>query len=162
MLVMALLLAVAMVACGDDEGDDGAGDSTAQESEETEEGTEGAGEVTVVATEYSFDLPETLPAGPVTFTLQNEGEQPHHLIMAKLTEDAPPMEELIKMQNADKFLEEDLTGNKPPMAKPGETSKTSIDTELTAGTYGYVCFIGDKVKKKPHAFLGMNGTFTVE
>ena len=160
-LLAALALALAMVACGDSNGDTEE-DPAAQEEPTEAETTAGGGDITVTATEYAFDIPATLPAGPASFTLVNGGEQAHHLIMAKLTDDAPPIEELIKVQDADKFLEEDLTGNKPPTAKPGETAPTTVDTELTAGTYAYVCFMPDEVKKKPHAFLGMYGTFEVE
>jgi plastocyanin len=159
-LFAALVLALAMVACGDD-GDDSE-EPAAQEEPTAEETTEGAGDLTVTATEYSFDFPATLPAGPASITLENGGEQVHHLILAKLTDDAPPIEDLIELQNPDKFLEEDITGNKPPLAKPGETAPKTIDTELTSGTYGYVCFMPDEEKKQPHAFLGMYGTFEVE
>ena len=163
-LFVAMLLAVAMVACGDDgeDSEDPAAQEEPAEEETTPEEEEGAGDLTVSATEYAFDFPETLPAGPVSITLQNDGEQVHHLILAKLTDDAPPIEDLIEMQNPDKFLEEDLTGNKPPLAKPGQTAPTTVDTELTSGTYGYVCFMPDEKKKQPHAFLGMYGTFEVE
>lgn len=172
LVVLAALVALAMAACGgDDEGEDDVQPS-AQEPEapedeansdgEDEESADGAGGLTVVATEYQFDFPALLAAGPATFTLQNDGKQPHHLILAKLTDDAPPIEKLVKMRNADKFIEEDITGNNPPMAQPGQTASTPIETELTPGTYGYVCFLPDKEKKKPHAFLGMAGTFRVQ
>lgn len=156
-------MALAMVACGDDgeESEDPAAQEEETTTEETPEETEGAGDLTVTATEYSFDFPATLPAGPVSITMENAGEQDHHLILAKLTEDAPPIEDLIKEKNPDKFLEEDITGNKPPFAKPGETAP-ALDTELSTGTYAYVCFMPDKEKKQPHAFLGMYGTFDVE
>lgn len=166
-LIAALFLALAMVACGDDQGSDvdepaAQEESGAPEEEETPVEEEAAGDTTVTATEFSFDIPATLPAGPASFTLENAGEQAHHLILAKLTDDAPPIDELIKLRNAEKFLEEDITGNKPPLAKPGETAEGTIETELAAGTYAYVCFMPDKETKKPHAFLGMYGTFDVE
>jgi hypothetical protein len=170
-LLMALFLALAMVACGDEEGDD-AEEPAAQETEAPEEETEAPEEetpmeeameeLTVTATEFSFDFPATLPAGHTMITLHNKGKQTHHLIMAKLTDDAPPIDKLIKMRNADKYLEEDLTGNKPPLAKPGETAPQTIDAELTSGTYAYVCFMPDKETEKPHALLGMYGSFEVE
>ena len=171
-LLAALVLALGAAACGDDDGDteepaaQGTTEEGSSEEEQTSEEDEtddgSATALTVTAREYEFDFPATLEAGPVEITLQNEGEQPHHLILAKLSEDAPPIEELIEMPNPEKFLAEDITGNNPPHANPGQTAKTTIETELTPGTYGYVCFIPDKEKKKPHALLGMNGTFEVE
>jgi plastocyanin len=166
-LCAAVAMTLALAACGDDGGD--VEEPTAQESEspdateeETPDGQDSGGEILVTATEYSFDLPAMVAAGETTFTLQNDGEQPHHLILAKLTEDAPPIDELIKMRNPEKFLEEDLSGKKPPHAGPGQTSRTTIEAELTPGTYGYACFIPDAKKKVPHAFLGMYGTFEVQ
>src|SRR5688572_19472960 len=130
--IVAVIFAFAMVACGDDDsGSEPESQETEAPSEEPTEETEaGAGAVTFTATDFAFDLPASLPAGPASFTLQNDGKQPHQLVMAKLSDDAPPIDKLIKMRDADKFLEEDLTGNKPPHAAPGETAQ-ALEVELT-------------------------------
>ena len=169
---MALFLAFALVACGDSGGEDTddraahqsetpAGDGP-EEAEDKKDTGGGAGAITVTATEYSFDLPPLIAAGPASFTLKNEGKQPHHLILAKLAENAPPIEELIELRKPEKFLEEDLTGDNPPHANPGETAPAPVEAELTSGTYAYVCFLPDAKTKQPHAFLGMYGTFQVQ
>lgn len=40
--------------------------------------------VTVVAREFAFDMPDTIPAGVTTFRLRNAGRQPHHLMLYRL------------------------------------------------------------------------------
>jgi len=42
--------------------------------------------VTVLAKDFSFEMPDTLVAGWTTFRLRNDGTQPHHLILYRLDE----------------------------------------------------------------------------
>jgi hypothetical protein len=44
----------------------------------------GANVVTVVAREYAFDMPESIPAGLTSFILRDAGAQPHHLMLFRL------------------------------------------------------------------------------
>lgn len=44
----------------------------------------GANLVTVVAREYAFDMPASIPAGLTTFRLRDAGAQPHHLMLFRL------------------------------------------------------------------------------
>jgi hypothetical protein len=154
LLPLALL---AGAACGDDDTP-----SPGAESEDTEATTAPddamTEPMTITATDYAFDLPETLPAGEHTFTLVNEGKEPHFIEIVELKPDAPPVDKLIKIKKADKFFVRRAGGTKP--VKPGEESKP-FDSNLTSGRYGYVCFIETK-DGTPHAFLGMAGEFTVE
>ena len=151
-------LATSLVACGG--GDEGDGGAATEEEGSEDAGAEGEGtaETTIVATEYKFDLPATMPAGETTFTLANEGKEQHFIEIVELKEDAPPVDKLVKMRDAQKFFVRQA-GNTPPV-KPGEESQP-FDVDLTPGRYGYVCFI-QAPNGKPHAFLGMAGEFTVE
>ncbi|HEX2241380.1 MAG TPA: plastocyanin/azurin family copper-binding protein [Actinomycetota bacterium] len=151
------LLAVG-VACGG--GEDGDTTEPAQAPETT---APPSGEITVRAVEYSFlDVPTTIAAGETTFTLVNEGAEPHFFGLAKLTDDAPPATEIVQLpqKKVMKFLEKEL--GETSTAKPGQTSKKSLTAELTPGRYGYVCFVFSPKEKAPHALLGMVGEFTVE
>jgi hypothetical protein len=155
--VLATLVAAALFgACGGG-GDDGAGQEPAAESPMEEAGGE---TVEFAATEYAFGVPETIPAGEVTVTLKNSGDEPHMLDLVPLTDDAPPVEKLIKLpeKKVEKFFKGRPIHINP--VKPGETSKP-VDANLTAGRYGYVCFFAKK-GEKPHAFKGMFGELTVE
>jgi plastocyanin len=151
-----------LAACGsDDDTDPGATDTTVSEDETTTTAAEGSGgEVEVQAVEYGFVLPETLPAGETTFAFKNNGKEPHQLILVPLLDDAPPVEDLIKLSQKEgaKYFK-----GRPSetSAKPGEEGKP-LEVTLEAGRYGYVCFVRTKESKKPHAFLGMYGELTVE
>ncbi|HEY7876524.1 MAG TPA: hypothetical protein VIG64_15530 [Actinomycetota bacterium] len=170
-LLLALMLALLLAACGsDDEG----GDSGAQPAEtsvetggsdeETADAPGAAGaQVAVTAKEFEFTgLSDPIAAGETTFTFTNDGKQPHEFVMFALTDDAPELDKLIKMP--EKKAEAFFAG--PPssaFAKPGESQEEAFTTELTAGTrYAYACFVQDPKSKTPHAFLGMVGEFTAE
>ena len=171
-LLLALMLALLLAACGsDDNGDAGAQpEETSVEVEESEEpeeedgaAGEGGAQLAVTATEFEFSgLDETVPAGETTFNFVNDGKQPHEFVMFKLAEDAPALDELIQLpeKKAEGFFEG------PPstaFAKPGKSQEGAFTTELVpGGRYAYVCFVQDKKTKKPHAFLGMVGEFTAE
>jgi hypothetical protein len=42
--------------------------------------------VRVVTRDYAFQMPDTIPSGPTTFELRNEGKEPHHLMLYRLDE----------------------------------------------------------------------------
>ena len=154
-LMVALALAVLMVgtvACGDAEETDPAANE--------EETAEAGGEVTIEATEFKFDLPATLPAGPTTFTLDNVGKEPHFIQIVELSAEAPAVPELIKLpqKKAESFFVRQVA--QTPPVSPGEQSEP-FEADLTPGRYGYVCFFSSK-GEPPHAFQGMHGEFTVE
>ena len=158
LFAVVVLLALVFVACGDDEpttnNDAGAEPTEAAEPEDSE--------VLITAVDYEFDLADSYAAGTTTFSLQNDGEEPHFIDIVEIKPDAPALDKLLKMP--EKKVGRFFVG-KPhhiPTAKPGKMAKKSIDIELESGArYAYVCFIENK-KGVPHAFLGMAGEFTVE
>jgi hypothetical protein len=152
--ILATLVTAALLgACGGGAEDEGP--EPAAEPPEDEAGT-----VEFAATEYAFGVPETIAAGKTTLTLKNSGDEPHMLDLVPLTDDAPPVEKLIKLpeKKVEKYFKGRPIHIKP--VKPGETSKPK-DVNLTAGRYGYVCFFAKK-GEKPHAFKGMFGELTVD
>ena len=167
---LVVLLGAAMIvgaACGDDggEGEDTGAGGSAEETEadsspsEEETAPEG-GQLTVTGVDYAFQVdPTTLPAGETEVTFANDGKEEHQLIMARLSEDSPPIDELLKMSEKEsgKYLEEEFNQAEKPI-KTGES--TTFTADLSAGTYAMVCFVANK--EGPHAFQGMFGTFTVE
>lgn len=157
LLVLLCVLALVFVGCGDDEPTIEAGAPT----ESSAPAADGGGEVLITAVEYEFDLADSYPAGTTTFSLQNDGEEPHFIEIVELTEDAPALDELLKMKENE--IGQYFVAQYPiPTAKPGEAAKKSVEIDLISGTrYAYVCFIEAK-DGTPHAFLGMAGEFTVE
>ena len=168
-VLLALVLALLLAACGDDNGGTDAGaqpEETTVETggdDETPAEAGGAGlQVAVTATEFEFSgLDDTVPAGETSFTLVNDGKQPHELAMVELKADAPPLKELLELP--EKKAESYFTDLGHAFAKPGKSQENAFTAELTSGTrYAYVCFVQDPKTKTPHAFLGMVGEFTAE
>jgi hypothetical protein len=113
--------------------------------------------VQVQAEDYKFGgVPDSLPAGEVTFEFENVGEEPHEFGLVRVKGDQS-LEELVSLpqKQAQKFIE-NVGGT---FARPGEEGKP-LTGDLVAGRYGYACFVTTK-DGTPHAALGMFGEFTV-
>lgn len=160
------------VACGggDDETDPAATEEESSEEESTgEEGPDeapGAPSTTALdftGTEFAFAGPETAPAGELTITFTNNGEQPHVMAAVPLKEGAPPVEELanIPEKELQKYAAGKLAGTLEKPVEPGKSETFTIDT-TKAASVGYICYIEDPKTKKPHFLLGMLGSFTIE
>ena len=175
-LLMAALMSLALVsaACGESSDDpssedeqqaqsedDGASEETDAEETETDESSGQGGGGTYVATEFAFEGPDSLPAGDVTMTMDNQGKQMHELVLGELLEGKT-------MDDVHRLLMKGPPKNPPKWfrnvsgtgAKPGETG--TLEAELTPGTYAMLCFVPDKATKKPHVVLGMMKEVTVE
>jgi uncharacterized cupredoxin-like copper-binding protein len=81
--------------------------------------------------EYEIDMPDSIPAGSVTFKVSNTGNHDHTI--------------RIEGNGIDRKIE--------PNMKGGETKELQVT--LTAGQYKITCPVG------PHATLGMRRTLTV-
>ena len=113
-------------------------------------------QVDVAAVEYKFHgVPEDLAEGEYTFTLTNEGQEPHELYLFHITSDQP-MEELLELPEAE--VNEVTQAVDRAEAKPGQSDEFTAG--LVPGRFGYVCFV-ESPDGTPHAFLGMVGEFTV-
>jgi hypothetical protein len=164
--LVALLAALALVsaACGSDTGagDEQRNQSTdAQDDTDAEQDADEPADATYVATEFAFEGPDSLPAGEVTLTMDNQGKQMHELALGELLQGKT-------MDDVHALLRKGQP-KKPPKwfrtvsgtgAAPGETG--TFDAELTPGAYIMICFVPDEAKKKPHAMLGMMKEVTVE
>ena len=111
----------------------------------------------VTAVEYEFrGAPVLLSAGEHTFTLQNDGEEPHELYLAYIT-GPQSIEEIIELP--EKQASKVTQAVNRVEAEPGGSAE--LTASLVPGRFGYVCFI-ESPDGTPHAFLGMRGEFTVE
>lgn len=113
-------------------------------------------DVTIIAAEYSFEAPESLPAGWTRVTLENQGELPHDFILFKV-EEGRTMEDVMAV----------LAAEGPPewaeffgaaSARVGESNWFAAN--LTPGPYVYLSF-GESESGPPDAAQGMIGTLTV-
>jgi hypothetical protein len=114
-----------------------------------------ANAVPVSAVEYEFRLDGGVPAGRDGFVLENDGRQPHELLVLQLD----PGKSLADVQAA---IENGVPDQPPAwvtplgrtFAKPGATSKPLNLDVASDSTYVLACFVTTN-KGVPHAALGM-------
>ena len=152
--VLVLLGAGALAACGDDDDDDDSG------GEETTAESAGPTDVTVTADEYSFELSETPTApGEATFTLDNAGEEPHALIVARINEGFT-LDEAYKLQGRKGSAEVVAESDRKTTPGPGETVDIEVSGDIKPGNYAMICpFAG---KQGPHYKLGQAAEFEIQ
>ena len=139
--LIAIVIPLALAACGDDDDDDTSAATTETTTEETTttDETAGAGggggggeELTISETEFALDPANpTVPAGEVSITAVNDGATVHNLEVEG---------------NGVEEITDDLD--------PGQSGTLTLD--LQPGEYELYCAIGT------HADQGMEGTLTVE
>lgn len=111
----------------------------------------------IVARDFAYELPATIPSGPTRIELVNHGGDLHHAQLVRLEEgktladlaafphDAPPPPWVVMLGG-------------PGAVAPGDSS--TVIESLTPGNYAVLCFIPgpDNV---PHVAKGMAAAFTV-
>ena len=80
----AVILVVAFTACGRDAAARATRDAGTVADSSRGTALAGANTVEIVAREFAFEMPDTIPAGATTLRLHNEGKQPHHLMLYRL------------------------------------------------------------------------------
>lgn len=115
--------------------------------------------VTVTASDFAFDAPDTVTAGAVTFRLANQGPDLHHVYVVRLDEGKTVDSLLAALEKNPAHppaFAHDMGGPNTPA--PGGESLATV--ELTPGEYVMLCVIPgpDGV---PHLAKGMMKPFTV-
>jgi uncharacterized cupredoxin-like copper-binding protein len=133
-LLAVSLLAIPLVACGDDNG------------------TAKAAGPAVTERDYAITLSQSSgSAGPVTFTIKNDGPSTHELVVLKtdLPADKLPVEKSEVSETADGVTKIDEKED----IKSGDTATLSVD--LKPGKYVLICNVTS------HYDMGMHAAFTV-
>ena len=112
--------------------------------------------VHVTATDYSFEAPDSLPAGLTSFHLMNNGKEVHHLVLYKLSEGQTSQDFLKAMSGPIPSTAVMLGGPNP--AVPGSTAEATVN--LKPGKYAMFCVI-PAADGKPHIMKGMIRELTV-
>jgi plastocyanin len=120
-----------------------------------------AGDATVVAKDFSFDVPTAVSAGEHTFTFTNNGPQPHEAGIVKLT-GGTTVEQLQGMFTASPAPSGEEPQGPPPFEDyggigaiaPGATASLKVTLE-SGQQYAFICFVPDPATGKAHAELGM-------
>ena len=121
---VALALAFGAGACGEDDEEDSAA---------TEESAS-AEQVTVTATEYDFELSATPSAETQEITFDNQGEEPHVMIFARINEGFT-LDEAIEMQGE----KGSATTVAETQAPPGKTQVVEVKKPIEPGDYAMLC-----------------------
>jgi len=108
--------------------------------------------VTVVARDFAFQAPDEVPAGLVTFQLQNRGQSLHHMAIMRL-DDGKTLQDLFAALQAGgppPAWAHDYGGPNAP--DPGSDSNATM--MLEPGNYALLCFV-DIPDHVPHVMKGM-------
>lgn len=114
--------------------------------------------VTIVARDYSFDAPASIPAGLTTIRLVAKGKELHHVALVKL-ENGKSMADFaaaLRTAGPPPAWMVDAGGVNPP--RPGGT--TEATQRLEPGNYVLACFVPGP-DGKPHVMKGMMRALTV-
>ena len=113
--------------------------------------------VTIVATDYAFGMPDTLPPGLTTLRLANTGAEVHHSVLVKLAAGKTLADFQAAAETTPTPAWMSFPGS-PGAIEPNDTSNTTM--VLTPGQYVLVCFIPSP-DGVPHVAKGMIRPFVV-
>ena len=142
---VALALAFGVGACGEDDEEDSA--ATTEESASAEQ-------VTVTSTEYDFELSATPSAETQEVTFDNQGEEPHVMIFARINE-GYTIDEAIELEGE----KGSATTVAQTQAGPGQSKVVQVKKPIEPGDYAMLCPI--QGKEGPHYELGQLEEFAI-
>jgi uncharacterized cupredoxin-like copper-binding protein len=134
------------------------GDDTAQSDSAADSGVVAAPhEMRVVARDFAYDIPDTVPAGVTTIRLTNQGADMHHFYLVRLAE-GKTLDNLLAETRGDALPPWATALGGPNVAPPG--AESAIMVELEPGNYAALCVIpaSDGI---PHVAKGMSTSFVV-
>lgn len=139
--ILMLFVILALVACG--------GAAKAQQ----------ATKVIIKAHDYSFEAPTQIEAGLVSINLENEGQEPHHVQLARLNDGVSVEQfQIALQQNPEAALSLVTWAGGPGVVDFGGSQEVTV--ELTAGTYMLLCFVPSP-DGVPHLAKGMVASLEV-
>lgn len=94
--------------------------------------------VMVMASDYAFQMPDTIPAGVTSFRLMNHGKEMHHLTLIRLAE-GMTVADLAKMQPGAPLPAGVTFAGGPNYSTPGGAIEAVVD--LQPGNYAAICAI---------------------
>jgi hypothetical protein len=123
-------------------------------------------QIEAVGVDFEYEgIPDTVPAGVVAVTFDNQGEELHEIAMVRINDDVDlSIEELAALPEEEAMSMVTFTG--VAFAAPGEADTTFLTLE--PGRYGAVCFVPEGTTHEaegtgaPHFTLGMLAEFTAE
>ncbi|WP_040336636.1 hypothetical protein [Candidatus Blastococcus massiliensis] len=123
-------------------------------------------QIEATGVDYEYEgIPDTVPAGTVAVTFDNQGEEVHEIGIVRINDDVTAsVEELLAMPEDQVMSMITFTG--VAFANPGESDTTFL--RLEPGRYAAACFVPEGTTHDtegggpPHFTLGMFAEFTAE
>jgi uncharacterized cupredoxin-like copper-binding protein len=112
----------------------------------------------VVAADFKFDAPETIPGGVTTVRLVDQGATFHHLQLVRLDQGKTVADLVEAMKSPGPLPGWATMVGGPNAAMPGDS--TTAVLSLDPGTYGMLCLIPGPTGA-PHFAMGMTHQLTV-
>lgn len=113
--------------------------------------------VKVTATDYAFEMPASLPAGPTRFDLTDAAPRLHHLTLVKLEQGKTLQDFTALPPGPPPSWAIFMGGPNAPRPHGGQTHDI---VDLVPGNYAVICLIPDP-DGKPHMMKGMVKALTV-
>jgi uncharacterized cupredoxin-like copper-binding protein len=114
---------------------------------------------TLTMRDFSFDIPDQVRAGRVTYRVVNDGPQPHEMNILKLAPGATMDQVAAWAQDPSTPPPFEAVGGMNGLT-PGADGLMTVDLE--PGSYIAICNIPDPATGLPHSQLGMVHPFTVD
>jgi hypothetical protein len=151
--LIALLFGGLLAACGDD---DNSGDNATATTKAESKATT----LDVVAKDFSFTTASSVKAGLVDVRLDNQGQYEHQAQLVRINDGVTPqqLQEAQSDPTGEKVLA--LVAVKGGVNGIAPGAKQSVISNLDAGNYLMLCFIGEP-DGTPHVAKGMVTPFTV-
>lgn len=118
----------------------------------------GANVISVVATDYAFEMPSSMPAGLTTIRFSNKGKELHHIYLVKVEKGKKPEDVLAYFKAGGPPPKWMKPVGGPNAPAPGE--ETVFTSTLEAGDYVALCVIPSP-GGPPHVMKGMLKPITV-
>ena len=149
---MLLIVASLLAACG-------ASPSTSSPSTSTSRPAATVPQVTIIAKDFSFAMPDTLQAGLVAITLTNQGSQPHQAQLERLNDGVTQARVLAAFKKGPDALLPLLSSyGGANTVDPGQSQEAILN--IAQGQYIMLCFVSGP-DTLPHFIKGMYKFFTV-
>jgi hypothetical protein len=113
--------------------------------------------VNVVASEYRYEMPDSIPAGPTLFHLTDDGNLLHHMTIVKFEQGKTLADFTALPPGPLPAWAVFVGGPNTPMPKGGQDEDV---VDLSPGNYAVICVIPD-ADGKPHMMKGMVKALTV-
>ena len=114
-------------------------------------------EIAVIASDYAYRAPDSVPAGPTILSFENTGHVPHEMIFARICDDVSNKAFADSLVRDARMITMRATGSAVLFAAPGRRNQiVRLGVEFRRGErYALWCRFQDSTGAPRHTALGM-------